>query len=118
MWLNQLTSLIPPKRFTSGPPGVLDGLHRLAHHAVICCHHQDDNVSGVSAAGSHGGEGGVTRRVQEGDLLAGGQLDCRGGRDGERGGVCGVSVVSTALLNGGVVRCVASVHPERRQCAA
>lgn len=60
---------------TCGSLGVLNGLDRLVHDAVVSCHHQDDDVSGVGSTGSHGGEGGVTWRVQEGDLLTGGQLD-------------------------------------------
>lgn len=55
--------------------GVLDGLDRLVHDAVVGRHHQDDDVGGVGSAGSHGGEGGVTWGVQEGDLLTRGQLD-------------------------------------------
>lgn len=54
---------------------MLDGLDRLVHDAVVGRHHQDDDVSGVGSAGSHGGEGSVTRSVQEGDLLTCRQLD-------------------------------------------
>lgn len=106
--------MVAAQRPTFGPPGVLDGLHRLVHHAVVSCHHQDDDVGGVGASGSHGREGGVTRRVQEGDLLSGGQLDC-----GEEL-MWGVSCASVAPLDGGagVVRRVAPVHPERLQCVA
>lgn len=89
--------MVAAQRPTFSPPGVLDGLHCLVHHAVVRCHHQDDDVGGIGASGSHGREGGMTRRVQEGDLLSGGQLNCR-----EELRV-GVSVVSAAPLDRGVV---------------
>ena len=57
---------------------VLDRLDRLRHHAVVRRHHEDDDVGGVGAAGAHGREGRVARRVEEGDLLAGLQLDLIG----------------------------------------
>lgn len=60
---------------TFGSPGMLDGLHRLVHDAIISCHHQNDDVGGVGSTGSHGGEGGVARSVEEGDLLTCRQLD-------------------------------------------
>ncbi len=46
---------------------VVDGLHRLRHHAVIGGHHQDRDVGGLGTAGTHGGERLVTRGVDEGD---------------------------------------------------
>jgi len=54
---------------TVGPLGVLDGLHRLGHHAVVRRHHQNHDVRGADSAGPHGGEGSVARGVQEGDPL-------------------------------------------------
>ena len=50
--------------------GVLDGLDRLGHDAVIGRHHQDDDVGDIGAAGAHGREGRVARRVQEGHPVA------------------------------------------------
>ncbi len=51
-----------------GGLGVMDGLGRLRHDAVIRRHHQHDDVGHLRAAGAHGGERGVARRVDEGDL--------------------------------------------------
>ena len=45
----------------------LDGLR---HHAVVGRHHQDDDVGDLGAAGPHGGERLVARRVDERDLPA------------------------------------------------
>ena len=49
---------------------VVDGLHRLRHHAVVGGDHQDRDVGGLRAAGTHGGERLVTRGVDEGDRAA------------------------------------------------
>ena len=46
---------------------VVDGLHRLRHHAVVGGDHQDRDVGGLGAAGTHGGERLVARGVDEGD---------------------------------------------------
>ena len=54
--------------------GVLDRLDGLRHHAVIGGHHQHDDVRHRGAAGAHGGERFMARRVEEGDLRAGRQL--------------------------------------------
>ena len=43
---------------------------RLRHDAVVGRHHQDDDVGHLGAAGAHGGERLVARRVEEGDLPA------------------------------------------------
>ena len=51
-----------------------DGFHRLRHDAVIGGHHQNHQIGDLGAARAHRGEGGMARRVQEGDLLAGFQL--------------------------------------------
>ena len=48
---------------------VVQGFHGLRHHPVVGGHHQDDDVGHVGAAGAHGAEGGVARRVQKSDLL-------------------------------------------------
>ena len=50
--------------------GVVDRLQRLGHHAIVRSHNQDGDVSGSGAAGAHGRERLVPRRVHEGDLLA------------------------------------------------
>ena len=49
---------------------VVDGLDRLRHDAVVGGDDQHDDVGRVGAAGTHGGERLVARRVDEGDLLA------------------------------------------------
>ena len=53
---------------TFGRLGVGDRLLRLGHHAVVGRDDQDDDVGDVRAAGPHGGERLVARRVDEGDL--------------------------------------------------
>ena len=53
----------------AGGLGVIDGLDRLRHHAVVGGNHQHRNVGGLGAARAHRGERGVTGRVDEGDLL-------------------------------------------------
>ena len=57
----------------AGGLGVLDGLHRLRHDAVVGGHHQHDDVGDVGAAGAHGAEGRVAGRVEESHPLAVGQ---------------------------------------------
>ena len=47
----------------TGSLGMLDGFFGLRHHAVIRRHHQDDDISGFRAAGTHGREGLVTRGI-------------------------------------------------------
>ena len=54
----------------AGGLGVIDGLDRLRHDAVVGRHHQHDDVGHLGAAGAHGGERLVARRVDERDLLA------------------------------------------------
>jgi hypothetical protein len=54
---------------TLGQLGVGDRFLGLRHDAVIARDHQDDDVRHLGAAGAHGGEGLVTGRVEEGDLL-------------------------------------------------
>ena len=53
-----------------GRLGVVDGLNRLGHDAVVGGHHQDGHIGDRGAAGAHGGEGLVAGGVQEGDGLA------------------------------------------------
>ncbi len=55
---------------TSGGLGVVDGLDRLRHDAVVGGDDEHDDVGRVGAAGTHGGERLVARGVDEGDLLA------------------------------------------------
>ena len=53
--------------------GVIDGLDRLRHHAVIGRDHEHDDVGHLRAAGTHGGERGMARRVDECDLAVRGR---------------------------------------------
>ena len=53
-----------------GGLGVVDGLQRLRHDAVIGGDHQHDDVGDLGAAGAHAGEGLVAGRVEEHDLAA------------------------------------------------
>ena len=50
--------------------GMIDGFHRLRHHAVIGGDHQNRYVGRLRAACAHGGERLVARRVDEGNFLA------------------------------------------------
>ena len=50
-----------------GRARVIDGFHRLRHDAVIGGNHQHDDIRGLGAAGAHGGEGFMARRIDEGD---------------------------------------------------
>ena len=47
--------------------GVVKGLNGLGHHTVVGGNHQDGDVSYPSTTRTHGGEGLVTRRINEGD---------------------------------------------------
>ena len=49
---------------------MVDGLDGLRHDAVVGGHHQHDDVGDLGAAGAHGRERLVARRVDERDLLA------------------------------------------------
>ena len=53
--------------WNSGCLGMIDGLGRLRHHAVVGCHHDDHDVGDVRPAGPQRGERLVTRCVDEGD---------------------------------------------------
>ena len=46
---------------------MLDSLDGLRHDAVVGGNHEDDDVGRVRAARTHGGKGGVTGSVKEGD---------------------------------------------------
>ena len=50
-----------------GGLGVVDGLDRLGHDAVIGGDDQNCNIGHVGTAGAHGGECLVARGIQEGD---------------------------------------------------
>jgi hypothetical protein len=52
-----------------GGLGVVDRLARLGHHAVVGGDDDDRDVGDLGAAGAHGGERLVARRVEEGDDL-------------------------------------------------
>ena len=54
----------------AGGLGVIDGLHRLRHDAVVGGDHQHHDVGHLGAARAHGGERLVARRIDERDLLA------------------------------------------------
>ena len=62
----------------AGVPGVRDRLDRLRHDLVVGRDDQHDDVGDLRAAGAHGGERLVARRVEEGDRLAARQLDVIG----------------------------------------
>ena len=47
-----------------------DRFKRLRHEAVICCNHNNHNISDIRSPGAHGGEGGVAGRVEEGYFVA------------------------------------------------
>ncbi len=51
-----------------GGLGVIDGLDRLRHHAVVGGHHDHYNIGDLGAAGAHARKCLVTRRIQEDDL--------------------------------------------------
>ena len=51
----------------TGGHGVVDGLLGLRHHVVVGSYDDDGNVGHLRTTGTHGGEGLVTRRIQEGD---------------------------------------------------
>ena len=53
-----------------GRTGVIDRFEGLGHDAVVGRHHQDHDIGDLGAAGTHAGEGFVTGRVDEDDLIA------------------------------------------------
>ena len=53
-----------------GRPGVVDGLERLGHDAVVGGHDEDRDVGDPGAAGAHRGERLVAGRVEEDDAPA------------------------------------------------
>ena len=54
----------------AGRLGVIDGLDRLRHDAVIGSDNQHDDIGHVRTARAHFCERGVARRIEEGDLLS------------------------------------------------
>ena len=54
----------------TGGLGVVDGLHRLGHDAVLGGHHQNGDIRHHSAAGAHGGKGLMAGGIQKCDGLA------------------------------------------------
>ena len=56
--------------FYLGGFGVGDRFERLRHEAVICCNNNDYDVRDICSPGAHGGEGGVSGRVEKGNFLA------------------------------------------------
>ncbi|KAF0120397.1 MAG: hypothetical protein FD152_4173, partial [Xanthobacteraceae bacterium] len=61
-----------------GGLGVIDGLDRLRHHGIVGSDHEHDDVRHLGAAGAHGSERGVARRVDEGHEPAKRGLDLIG----------------------------------------
>ena len=53
-----------------GRLGMVDGLNRLRHHAIVGRYHEDHDIGGLGTASPHGGERLVPRRIQEGDHTA------------------------------------------------
>ncbi len=47
---------------------MLNRLDSLRHHAIISSHHEDDYVSRLGTASTHGGKRRVARSIQEGDV--------------------------------------------------
>ena len=54
----------------AGRPGVIDGLERLRHDAVVGRDNQHDDIGYLGAAGTHAGECLVARSIDEDDLAA------------------------------------------------
>ncbi len=52
-----------------GRLGMVDGLNRLRHQAVVSSHHEHNDIGDVRAAGSHSGKSGMARRVEESNSL-------------------------------------------------
>ena len=81
----------------TGRLGVLDGFLGLRHHAVVGRHHQDHDVGGLRATGTHGGERLVARGVEEGHHAARGfhvvGTDVLGNAAGFAGGHLGAADV-------------------------
>jgi len=53
-----------------GSLGVVDGFNGLQHHAVIGGNNQHGNICRLGAAGAHGRESGMARRIDKGDPVA------------------------------------------------
>ena len=57
---------------------VADRLFRLRHHAIVGCNNDNTDVCNIGAACTHSGERRVARSIEEGDLVAGFQLNLVG----------------------------------------
>ncbi|OAV74836.1 hypothetical protein Barb7_01611 [Bacteroidales bacterium Barb7] len=57
----------------TGSRGVVDGFHRLRHHAVVCGNDDDGDVGYFRTTGAHGCKGFMSRRIKEGDVASVGQ---------------------------------------------
>ena len=62
--------LIGNHHLNFGGLGMVDGLDRLRHQAVVSGNHEHDNIGDVGAAGSHSGKGGMPWRVEKSNGLA------------------------------------------------
>ena len=51
----------------TGGPGVLNRFFCLRHDAIICRNNEDDDICRFCSACTHGGEGRVSRRIEEGN---------------------------------------------------
>ena len=96
---------------------VVDGFYRLRHDAVIGCDDQHGDIRNHSASCTHGGEGGVTRRIKERNVLAV-DIDAvcadvlRDAAGFARGNVC----VADGVQNGGLA-VVNVAHDNDDRCA-
>ena len=54
---------------------MVDSLDGLGHHVVVGCHDDDGEVGYLGSAGTHGGEGFMTRGVEECDVATIVELD-------------------------------------------
>ena len=55
-----------------------DGLDRLRHDLIVGSDHEHDDVRDLRTARTHRGEGFVTGRVEESDVLSAGERDVVG----------------------------------------
>ena len=56
--------------FNSGCLGMVNGLYRLWHHAIIRCHHKNGNIGGIRTTHTHCRKCLMSRCIQEGNLLS------------------------------------------------
>ena len=96
---------------------VVDGFYRLRHDAVIGCDDQHSDIRNHGASCTHGGEGGVTRRIKERNVLTV-DIDAvcadvlRDAAGFARGNVC----VADGVQNGGLT-VVNVAHDNDDRCA-